>query len=288
MKFLDLLGNLFGKKEAAQNVENTTEEVFTEADLMRCLALSKMKTVKIEAIPHENLPLTASKFIGTPYFPKTMEYPKDSQNQPMILLAQLNFAETPPLENYPIEGILQFFISANHDYFGSDMDSYDYFGKLTNKNEDVNYKIIYHSVIIENLSQVETPIFNFEETNLPIDTEHEIKFTLEDEYAPISDWRHRSYFSKAEYDILYNDDDLLDKYCNSITSLGHKIGGYANFTQEDPRSDEWGSDYILLFQMDSIGDHIMWGDVGVANFFITEKDLKNKDFSHVFYTWDCC
>ena len=82
MKFLDLLGNLFGKKEAAQNVENTTEEVFTEADLMRCLALSKMKTVKIEAIPHENLPLTASKFIGTPYFPKTMEYPKDSQNQP--------------------------------------------------------------------------------------------------------------------------------------------------------------------------------------------------------------
>jgi uncharacterized protein YwqG len=31
----------------------------------------------------------------------------------------------------------------------------------------------------------------------------------------------------------------------------------------------------------------MFGDVGVANFFITEEDLKKKDFSKVIYNWDC-
>ena len=35
------------------------------------------------------------------------------------------------------------------------------------------------------------------------------------------------------------------------------------------------------------GKDIMWGDVGVANFFIRPEDLKNKDFSKVLYNWDC-
>ena len=28
-------------------------------------------------------------------------------------------------------------------------------------------------------------------------------------------------------------------------------------------------------------------DSGVGNFFISKEDLKNKDFSHVRYYWDC-
>jgi len=43
----------------------------------------------------------------------------------------------------------------------------------------------------------------------------------------------------------------------------------------------------LLLQIDSIGEHILWGDVGVGNFFITEDELKRKDFSKVLYNWDC-
>ena len=43
------------------------------------------------------------------------------------------------------------------------------------------------------------------------------------------------------------------------------------------------NDYnTLLFQMDS-DMHIMWGDSGVANFFIKN----DNDFDDVFYTWDC-
>ena len=46
---------------------------------------------------------------------------------------------------------------------------------------------------------------------------------------------------------------------------------------------------ICLFQMDTDDDaEIMWGDSGVANFFIQEKDLAAEDFSDVLYNWDCC
>lgn len=47
---------------------------------------------------------------------------------------------------------------------------------------------------------------------------------------------------------------------------------------------------VLLFQLNSggtCGDEIMWGDCGIANFFISAADLAACDFSRVMYTWDC-
>ena len=44
---------------------------------------------------------------------------------------------------------------------------------------------------------------------------------------------------------------------------------------------------ILLFQLDTTED-IMWGDSGVGNFFIKKEDLVKKDFSKVWFNWDCC
>ena len=83
-------------------------------------------------------------------------------------------------------------------------------------------------------------------------------------------------------------DDLEDAAYDDFNSSGHKIGGYAYFTQSDPRDNTNAfKDYILLFQLDS-DDDIMWGDVGVANFFIHPDDLAKKNFSRVLYNWDCC
>ena len=68
---------------------------------------------------------------------------------------------------------------------------------------------------------------------------------------------------------------------------GHKIGGYPSFCQDDPRYD-LEEKYELLFQLDSDSDlELRWGDMGVANFFITTKDLETRDFSRVMYNWDC-
>ena len=40
--------------------------------------------------------------------------------------------------------------------------------------------------------------------------------------------------------------------------------------------------------MDSDGEEVLWGDCGVANFFIKDEDLAKKDFSNILYSWDCC
>jgi uncharacterized protein YwqG len=70
-------------------------------------------------------------------------------------------------------------------------------------------------------------------------------------------------------------------------STGHKIGGYAYFTQCDPREGEpERKDDLLLLQIDTDGE-IMWGDAGVANIFINAQDLKNKKFDKAYFNWDC-
>jgi len=38
---------------------------------------------------------------------------------------------------------------------------------------------------------------------------------------------------------------------------------------------------------DNPSHEIMWGDSGVANFFINLEDLKKLNFQNVIYTWDC-
>lgn len=88
-----------------------------------------------------------------------------------------------------------------------------------------------------------------------------------------------------------NEVEMWDLYEEHFGGQGHKIGGYPFFTQTDPR--EWEKAYqehnILLLQIDTDDDlGIMWGDYGVANFFITKEVLLNLDFSNVLYNWDCC
>ena len=59
----------------------------------------------------------------------------------------------------------------------------------------------------------------------------------------------------------------------------HKMLGYAFFTQEDPRYNKYEDYDTLLLQLDSDGydgDIIIWGDVGVANFFMKKKALEEE------------
>ena len=71
--------------------------------------------------------------------------------------------------------------------------------------------------------------------------------------------------------------------------------GYPFFTQYDPRENNEALrrfDTVLL-QIDSeySKEHpdyeIMWGDAGVANFFINGDALRKGDFSEIMYSWDC-
>ncbi|WP_151734936.1 YwqG family protein [Paenibacillus tengchongensis] len=69
-------------------------------------------------------------------------------------------------------------------------------------------------------------------------------------------------------------------YCGDAT-------GYNDPRREllEPEADRWK----LLFQLDSEEESgMMWGDVGRLYFWITEKDLLQRDFSKVWVVQQCC
>ncbi|KMY55595.1 cytoplasmic protein [Bacillus sp. FJAT-27231] len=228
--------------------------------------------------------LLDSKFGGQPYLPKGMEHPKDEHGDYLSLLAQINFAEVPPIAPFPEKGILQFYIAGEDDLLGMD------FEDGTNQE---NFRILYHPDVTEEPSELVTD-FSYmkpsEEGFFPV--EHEIKLSFELGEEPISEGDYR--MEQLSFDLYGEASDgteLGEIYAEALGATGSKIGGYPFFTQEDPRSyrEKYQNHQVLLLQVDTDTDlDIMWGDSGVGNFFITKEDLKNRNFANVLYNWDCC
>lgn len=122
---------------------------------------------------------------------------------------------------------------------------------------------------------------------LPFEGERAVTLVLERALCSPSDYR----FDKIVSDLGVLDDDVIDATWEIDSYGGCRIGGYATFSQDDPRMSKPNEDWQLLFQMDSVNEHgfdIMWGDVGVANFFIRPNDLAALNFDRIWYNWDCC
>lgn len=242
---------------------------------------------------------------GTPYFPKDMEYPRgkkgEFQNQPLILLAQLNFEKLPHIPDFPEKGILQFFIAGDDLYgmasecIGEPMAAQD------------NFRVIYHETVITDesklLSADEIPQYDGkEELMLPFDGEFQLLADEPDMMAATAhDFRFEEAFLQcynavAEEPIeeLWDlDDDVSERIYSEDKFPNAVIGGYPMFTQQDPRSsDSLGDLDTLLFELDSVydresGQEILWGDTGTGTFFISREKLKARDFSRVAYNYDC-
>lgn len=235
----------------------------------------RLEAVTIKATPlseEEVLGLKESKFLGKPYLPIEWEYPKCKDGNPMILLAQINFSEIPPIENYPTSGIIQLYISP-FDWY--DMEE---------------YQVVFH----EDIAQNHQTDFSFLNDNLyedsPVHCEHKLSFNKVIEYGGSEDFRFQMTFNGLNYfdysdTLTKSQQKKLDSFFNTF---GHKIGGYASFIQTDPREeDETKKDDVLLLQIDT-DEHIMFGDTGVAHLFINLEELKKKNFEKAYFYWDCC
>lgn len=219
-----------------------------------------------------------SKFGGDPYFPKNEAYPVDEGSAPLGFLAQINFEQVPCLKNYPKTGILQFYAGLEAGVAISD-DEFKQSG----------YRVIY----FENVEADESKLvsdFSFAESardELPVSSDSKLLFTKDTQIMPPCDFRFEQVLDRGSCSSTGS--GLLEYYDMSDSS-GHRIGGYPAFTQEDPRPLFSENLTELLLQVDTDGDpgpDVMWGDAGVGNFFISEEDLKNKNFNKVFFTWDC-
>ena len=254
----------------------------------------------------EPLELTDSKLGGFPYWVKGKEYPKAKDDgTPLVLLAQINFEQLPFLPDFPTKGILQFFAKADSHY-GCE------FFKLN----DERWRCVFHEEIGEPMSVEELKAIGVKSA-ADLDSEKEEYFPIHTEFLLSGEKTQVSMSSACEgrfesvvRDVAKDfglkeadealvacnilDEDAMESYWDDCEQ-GSKIGGYPSFTQEDPRKADDGYD-VLLLQIDSESassedasprDDIMWGDMGIANFFIKKEDLINRDFSKVLYNWDC-
>lgn len=300
-------------KEIAPEIRAKLDVLMAEVD-KRCPPRQRLN---LKPVRVQSASVFDSKLGGTPYLPREMDYPIVREGalagKPLHLLAQLNFEQLPHIDGFPKIGILQFYAgSDDDDVIGMDFDN----GLSQN-----GFRVIYHKDIITDTSALigdeDMPQFDTEDGLFPFKGEFLLK--TEDvvtQGITVYDYRFDSIVAES-YNALFDvnvsgmwsngmngngigihqlDEQLYNAIYEARSAAHSCIGGYPFFTQADPRGYEkkYSSCDVLLFQLDSCNggtgaweDEIMWGDCGIANFFISAEDLAKCDFSRVLYNWDC-
>lgn len=244
------------------------------------LLATRLPFIRIKPQPARATTLRESKVGGQPYLPKGTPWPLAPDGRPLFFLAQLNFADMPKLAPFPEQGILQFYLF-DDDLYGMDFDD--------GENPDT-FRVLYfpEPLMPESaLNQSLPPAEDYDLLPHHPEESYPLAFSRAEEIAPATDYRFWNNFGAGFFQQFGEQEwTIQDEYNRAVHSQGHKIGGYAYFTQDDPRRPE--DPMLLLFQLDSDEQmDLMWGDMGVGHFFIREKDLAARDFSRVLYDWDC-
>ncbi|NEQ95218.1 MAG: DUF1963 domain-containing protein [Cyanothece sp. SIO2G6] len=282
----------------------------------------------IQLVPDDTLTWWSSKFpgkqisrAGLPYLPKGMSYPQTPEGEYLHLLAQINFAEAPPLEPFPQQGILQFFIAdwgcygCRHEFY-SDFDNTDWFQQTT-------FRIRYFAEPDLNEANLETNFDFLPDKNPEVrDLDVKADFSIVDAYPPTCsaiqwisgkdfmpsedyqfhdlfhdlirpDWKYHDEFTEAYnaycggagFEVTTSEETTTGKTQDSTRSYTYpsaQIGGYTLFAQEDPREYSTGFEG-LDDPLDTILLRVRLPE-DVLLFYIQQSDLIRQDFSRVFYT----
>ena len=260
--------------------------------------LSKTDYYQIKIIPNITPEIFDSKLGGLPYWTPDKNYPTNPDGKKLILLSQINFDRENVDSPLPTSGMLQFFIT-DDDVMGMNFD---------NQTVQNNFRVIYHENIDYNVTRETIQKLGIPNSNektvecFPIFKESKISLQKEVDYIKYGDVRFENFFQIAYKEVFNKELQKENSYINILSdderdrldqglennSSNHKMLGYSFFTQEDPRYDKKYRDYeILLLQIDSEGEYVLWGDAGIGNFFISKKALLEKDFTNVLYNWDC-
>lgn len=283
--------------------------------LQTLLEISKVNRLKINLSKQDNdfLPTTLSQMGGMGYLPIGETYPTKSDGTPLVLLAQLNFRQIGDMVDIsqlahplPTQGILQIYIDGQDDdyLYGADFDK-----PLPSETYQVRFwQDDTVPMNIDELTDIAKRLKSLEMSSLPFDfdTQLAMTFTLSTQSCDLNCFEYAGFAKHIDdlkggghiYNFLNlleeqgveNVDEYYERYQELANAGEHQLLGYPDFTQTDPREYEQSlQEYILLLQIETDDDNgIMWGDCGVANFFIHPNDLKNQDFSKLVYNWDCC
>ena len=296
-KRADQFLGIFGKKSAKEEPKNEADENARKTVKSAAEKVHKESVRKsIRLIPGKDYTeddptkLKATKLGGTPYWPasKIDEWPK-CNGKTMICLAQLNLDKLPKLEGFPTTGLLQFFIVDEVTYDRDDYQKVVYWEKYDEEPTldvpDTNLKRIANKeyLAIEKVyypeAKVEEDYINYCSDNLRDLIAAEVGKLMGNDwnkYKDVTDDNIRKFIDDAVWD---------ENNKMFYPSWRTRIGGWPAYTQSEPSYVD--DDTVQLIQLDSESE-MMWGDCGIAHFFIQKDDLTKKDFSKTKFTWDCC
>lgn len=292
---------LFSKKPSSEELVEELISVIKEK--------TRKTSFNLVISPEKKISLLGSKLGGIPYWDvanQDMQFPLDEHNEPMALLAQLNFSEVPEKNDLlPEKGILQFFVASKDSYFGADFD---------NPTEQKNFRVIFHKEVKEEIAaETIKEYFNLQETEtgeIPVQKEVALAFEKAESYPSLDEENFETIFQQSvkevfnkdfdgSYQEFFTDDNFENgksfrKYFfQAFNDKNNALLGYPLFCQGDPRLDLPEDNAVffdtVLLKLNSYSntDYIMWGDTGVGNFLINEQALKDLDFSQILYYWDC-
>ena len=253
--------------------------------------------IRIFAEASDKTGIFSSKFGGVPYVANDDTIPVDSANNQLALLAQINCSGLPENNLYPKVGLLQFWISRDSNFGLDNRDSY-YVKYIANIDESVSEKDILekYDILDENSNDVHSP-FKSKNASFSLTFEKGMSTITSTDchFEDIALKTIQDLFPNEEISDLYDDldNDVYSTLFKSFKGVQHAIGAYPTFTQWDPRNPDDTDTYnVMLLQIESMystdsnENEIMWGDSGVANFFIDNEKLEKLDFNDVLFNWD--
>lgn len=222
----------------------------------------------------------SSRLGGQPWMADGEDWPLSRSGRPMIFVAQINFAETPPLPDYPGAGLLQVFI-ADDDQWGMNYDN-QLEGDIRTiwRPEPVSGGARPHPEWERDMSPFHGLEPELKGRAITFRTGHMAPCIMDarvDHMVP--DWWRAENSGEIE--------TLLEQQTPDEPGPVY-VGGHPRFTQQDVRDDAALADFDrVLLQVGYVPDVIMWGDVGEATWLIRREDLLKRDFSRVLFSWDC-
>lgn len=290
---------------AAQAPLIPSERVDELAQLIK--QTSQTSLYKLRICEERTPTLTSTKLGGLPYWPRDLAYPTQKRGLKLMLLAQLNLDDFAGCDRLPQGGLLQFFVDSDDDCSGMDFDD--------GTNQD-GFRVIWHKTIDQSVTaddvralEIPTSFDSWDDClGNPLRGEYALEVSKDIGWInPASDGFDEAFLNCCKqllgdqyvagrddwYDCLARPDSdrIFDLF--NLEGPQHQVFGYPFFTQTDPRSYQENLRDLdtLLLQIDSDGtkegDRVLWGDVGIGNFFINGEALKRGDFSRVLFNWDC-
>jgi uncharacterized protein YwqG len=256
--------------------------------------------MRSELCAGDDVPLGGSKLGGRPDLPAGVEWPRLG-DEPLSFIAQFDCRELQRFEAgtlLPPDGVLSFFYDAEQQPWGYD------------PRDAGAARVLYHPASAGLSRRTHPPEITAHFRTKRVELHEILEFPSHNMYRAADSLREYWDPSKAGFDVEPDEiERLTDLFDPGFGSGEHQLFGYPSVIQ-DPMELEcelvshginagttyppeavarWGARaaaWRLLLQIDSEHD-MLWGDMGIIYFWITDDALRTREFDRAWLILQC-